>query len=66
MEDPFHNRKSSRIRRSPPEVLRPALQQLEMLNGARESSDLRSPPGTRLEPMMGDLEGFHSMRVNRQ
>lgn len=65
-EDLFHGRDSSRVRRYPPEILRPALQQLDMLNAARALRDLRSPPGNRLEALRGDLAGFHSIRINRQ
>ena len=65
-EDLFHNRTSRRVRRYPPEILGPALQQLDMLNAARELRDLQSPPGNRLEALKGDLAGFHSIRVNRQ
>lgn len=64
--DLFHDRKTSRVRRYPPEILRSALQQLDMLNAARELKDLRSPPGNHLELMKGDWNGFHSIRVNRQ
>ena len=34
---------------NPSEILGPALQQLDMLNAARELRDLQSPPGNRLE-----------------
>lgn len=37
-----------------------------MINSARELRDLHSPPGNRLERLKGDLEGFHSIRINRQ
>lgn len=63
-EDLFHNRQTRRVRRYPAELLRPALQRLDMLNAARELRDLRSPPGNRLELLKGDLEGFHSVRIN--
>lgn len=65
-EDLFHDRQTSRVRRYPPEILRPALQQLDMLNAARELRDLHSPPGNRLEALKGDLAGLHSIRINRQ
>ena len=65
-EDLFHGRHSSRVRRYPPEILRSALQQLDMLNAARNLKDLGSPPGNRLEALSGDLAGFHSIRINRQ
>lgn len=65
-EDLFHGRPSGRVRRYPPAILRPALQQLDMLNAAQDLKDLRSPPGNRLEALKGDLTGFHSIRINRQ
>lgn len=37
-----------------------------MLDYAEHLTDLASPPGNRLEALKGDLEGFHSIRVNRQ
>lgn len=37
-----------------------------MLNAAQELRDLRVPPGNRLEALAGDLQGFHSVRVNDQ
>jgi hypothetical protein len=36
------------------------------LNAAHKLDDLRSPPGNRLEALKGNLEGFHSIRVNDQ
>lgn len=65
-EDLFHGRSTGRVRRLPPEILRPALQQLDMLNSARELNDLRSPPGNRLKRLKGELEGHYSVRINRQ
>ena len=43
-----------------------ARRKLDMLDYANELSDLASPPGNRLEALKGDLEGFHSIRVNDQ
>ncbi len=65
-EDLFHNRKTRRVRQYPPEILRRALQQLDMLNSSRELNDLRSPPGNRLELLKGDLQGFYSVRINNR
>jgi proteic killer suppression protein len=39
---------------------------LDMLHYAVKLSDLRAPPGNRLEALKGDLAGFHSIRVNDQ
>ena len=39
---------------------------LAMLDGAAELSDLRVPPGNRLEKLHGDRQGQHSIRINDQ
>ncbi len=43
-----------------------AARKLDMLDYAVQLSDLASPPGNRLEPLKGDLLGFHSIRINDQ
>ena len=45
---------------------RQARRQLLLLNGAAALSDLRSPPGNRLEALKGDRKGQHSIRINQQ
>ena len=37
-----------------------------MLNSAQNLSDLRIPPGNRLEALRGDRAGEHSIRANDQ
>ena len=37
---------------------------LDMIDAAQHLSDLRSPPGNRLEKLSGDLIGRYSIRVN--
>ncbi len=64
--DLFHDRQTGRVRRYPPEILRAALQKLDMLNSSRDVKDLRSPPGNRLELLKGDLKGYHSVRINER
>jgi len=39
---------------------------LRMLEIASSLSDLRVPPGNRLEKLSGDWSGYHSIRVNEQ
>ena len=39
---------------------------LTMLHAAVTISDLRSPPGNRLEALAGNRKGQHSIRINRQ
>jgi len=65
-EDLYHNRPTRRARRFPPDIVPAALRKLDVLAGAHELFDLRSPPGNRLEALRGDMEGFHSIRVNDQ
>jgi proteic killer suppression protein len=43
-----------------------AKRKLDMLNAATLVSDLRSPPGNRLEILRGDRAGQYSMRINAQ
>jgi len=43
---------------------RPAYRKLKYLNAAHELSDLRVPPGNRLEALKGDREGQYSIRIN--
>ena len=47
-------------------VRRVVRRKLDVLHYATTLSDLRSPPGNRLEALKGDLAGFHSIRVNDQ
>ena len=37
-----------------------------MLASAEALADLRNPPGNRLEPLRGDRDGLHSIRINDQ
>lgn len=39
---------------------------LDMIHYAVRLSDLRAPPGNRLEALRGSLSGLHSIRVNDQ
>jgi proteic killer suppression protein len=62
----YHGTNDKALRRLPPEVIKRALNKLDMLNAAHDILDLRSPPGNRLEALERDLKGFHSIRVNDQ
>ncbi|MEM1376394.1 MAG: type II toxin-antitoxin system RelE/ParE family toxin [Pseudomonadota bacterium] len=53
-------------KRFPPDLFVRAQAMLTLLNAAHELSDLRSPPGNRLEALAGDRAVQHSIRVNRQ
>ncbi|MGH9467407.1 MAG: type II toxin-antitoxin system RelE/ParE family toxin [Terriglobales bacterium] len=39
---------------------------LQLLDDAVTDQDLRAPPGNHFEKLRGELEGFHSVRVNRR
>jgi proteic killer suppression protein len=53
-------------RKLPPEIQRNARRKLELLNVAKVLEDLRIPPGNRLEKLVGDRDGQHSIRINQQ
>ncbi len=44
----------------------PARRKPSDLDAARDLSDLRIPPGNRLEALRGDRSGQHSIRINDQ
>lgn len=50
----------------PSELVRRTQQLLTVLHAAVMLEDLRSPPGNRLEKLVGDRDGQHSIRINRQ
>ena len=47
-------------------ILTVATRKLVMLHSATELRDLRSPPGNRLEALLHDRAGQHSIRINDQ
>ena len=47
-------------------IERVALRKLRQLQIAEKISDLRVPPGNRLEALKGDRKGQHSIRINDQ
>jgi toxin HigB-1 len=55
-----------RVKKYSPELSDRALQKLLMLNAANQVSDLRMPPGNRLEALVGDRKGQYSIRINDQ
>lgn len=65
-EQLYHGIKSKEARKYPQDIIKTALRKLDMINGAQDLRDLRSPPGNQLEALAGDLKGFFSIRVNNQ
>jgi proteic killer suppression protein len=52
------------VKKIPPAVQKVALRKLWMLDAAASLQDLQSPPGNRLEALMGNRRGQYSLRVN--
>ena len=65
-EDLFEDKNSRATRAFPTGLRRPARRKLQYLHEAADLSDLKSPPGNRLESLKGDFKGFHSIRINDQ
>jgi toxin HigB-1 len=55
-----------RVRKWSPELSKAALRKLRMLDAAEELTDLRVPPGNRLERLEGDRQDQQSIRINAQ
>jgi toxin HigB-1 len=55
-----------RVKKWSPELGKASLRKLRMLDAAEELSDLRVPPGNRLERLKGDRQGQHAIRINDQ
>jgi proteic killer suppression protein len=58
--------RGERSRRLPSDIQNVALRKLRLLNRSRDLSDLRVPPGNRLEVLKADRSGQHSIRINDQ
>lgn len=54
------------VRRFHGDLQRVALRKLAILDAAEILTDLRVPPGNRLEKLRGSREGQHSIRINDQ
>lgn len=59
----WHEQYVKRVDRS---VQRATLRKLELIHAAKDVEDLRVPPGNRLERLVGDRRGQHSICVNAQ
>lgn len=55
-----------RVRRVPPRLHRAVLRKLLILDAAERLTDLRVPPGNRLEKLTGHRAGQYSLRINDQ
>jgi proteic killer suppression protein len=55
-----------RSRNIPPDLESRLFRKLQMIDDAATDQDLRVPPSNHFEKLRGNLEGFHSIRVNKQ
>lgn len=68
----FGNKESEKIwegivsKKLPREIQETARRKLRMIHNSTNSIDLRIPPANRLEKLKGDLQEFHSIRINDQ
>ncbi|WP_213270628.1 type II toxin-antitoxin system RelE/ParE family toxin [Hyphomonas sp.] len=53
-------------RRIPSDIDRRLFRKLQMIDDAVTDQDLRVPPSNHFEKLRGNLEGWHSIRINRQ
>jgi toxin HigB-1 len=65
-EDLFLDRRTKAVRGFPAELHRAARRKLLYLHDAAELTDLRVPPGNRLESLKGRWRGHYSIRINDQ
>ena len=66
-EDIFYGRSTKAARKTCPEVLwRIAARKLDQLDSVTSLQELRIPPGNRLERLIGERQGQHSIRINDQ
>ncbi len=55
-----------RSRKVPSDLESRLFRKIQMIDDATTDHDLRVPPSNHFEKPRGDLEGFHSIRVNKQ
>jgi proteic killer suppression protein len=50
----------------PPDLESRLFRKIQMIDDAMTDEDLRVPPSNHFEKLRGNLEGLHSLRVNKQ
>ena len=59
----WNGRRSSKL---PENIQNKALRKLRQIDAAQTITDLRNPPGNKLEALKGDTKGQYSIRIDRQ
>jgi proteic killer suppression protein len=66
-EDVFNGKNTRQARKvCPASISRVAARKLDQIDAATILNDLRAPPNNRLESLLGDRLGQHSIRINDQ
>ena len=65
-EDIYHGWSSREALKIPSSLWKASGRKMDMLNAARLITDLKVPPGNRLEALKGNLKGKWSIRINDQ
>jgi proteic killer suppression protein len=55
-----------RSKKIPPDLESRLFRKIQMIDDATTDQDLRVPPSNHFEKLRGNLEGYHSIRVNNQ
>lgn len=55
-----------RSRKIPSDLKNRLFRKIQMIDDATTDQDLRVPPSNHFEKLRGNLEGFHSIRINKQ
>ena len=55
-----------RVKKMPLGIQNVGRRKMRMLNNSQDIADLRIPPSNRLEKLAGNLNGFYSIRINKQ
>ena len=58
--------KGNKSKKLPMTIQNVARRKLRMIEAAKVVEDLRLPPGNRFEKLVGNLDGFYSIRINDQ
>ncbi|UTC48546.1 type II toxin-antitoxin system RelE/ParE family toxin [Treponema vincentii] len=58
--------KGNKSKKLPMTIQNVARRKLRMIEAAKVVEDLRISPGNRLEKLVGNLDGFYSIRINDQ
>ena len=56
----------NRSKNMPADLESRLFRKIQMIDDAATDQDLRVPPSNHFEKLRGNLEGFHSIRVNKQ